>query len=246
MAQVVYGQTFSGGVVHIPPSKSAAHRQVLCAALSQGKCTLSHVDMSEDIKATVAAVTALGAQAQYDEQTATLTLDATGLGSQNAVIDCGESGSTLRFLIPIAAALGASARFLGHGRLPQRPLGIYANLLPSHGVEFRTQGGLPLEISGRLKSGVYRLPGDVSSQFVTGLLFALPLLDPFYFKRVRSGGSGNVPGIPHPRRPAVYPEKQPGGGRLVPGSVFPVHGGAVPHRGAGGNPGVKAPVAAGG
>jgi len=176
VAQVVYGQTFSGGVVHIPPSKSAAHRQVLCAALSQGKCTLSHVDMSEDIKATVAAVTALGVQAQYDEQTATLTLDATGLGSRNAVIDCGESGSTLRFLIPIAAALGASARFWGHGRLPQRPLGIYADLLPSHGVEFRTQGGLPLEISGRLKSGVYRLPGDVSSQFVTGLLFALPLL----------------------------------------------------------------------
>ena len=105
MAQVVYGQTFSGGVVHIPPSKSAAHRQVLCAALSRGKCTLSHVDMSEDIKATVAAVTALGVQAQYDEQTATLTLDATGLGSRNAVIDCGESGSTLRFLIPIAAAL---------------------------------------------------------------------------------------------------------------------------------------------
>ena len=176
MAQAIYGNQFAGGSVEIPPSKSAAHRQVICAALSRGECGLSPVDMSEDIKATVAAVTALGAKAEYDDRTAFLTLDASGLGCRNAVIDCGESGSTLRFLIPIAAALGASTRFLGRGRLPQRPLGIYGELLPTHGVEFRTQGGLPLEISGRLKSGVYRLPGDVSSQFVTGLLFALPLL----------------------------------------------------------------------
>ena len=176
MAQVIYGNDFKGGCVQIPPSKSAAHRQVLCAALSRGACTLSHVDLSEDIKATVAAAGALGAQVSFDEDAGTLTLDAASLGRQNAVIDCGESGSTLRFLIPIAAALGVSARFLGRGRLPQRPLGVYGELLPLHGVDFRTQGGLPLEISGRLKSGVYRLPGNVSSQFVTGLLFALPLL----------------------------------------------------------------------
>ena len=176
MAQVIYGNQFAGGSVEIPPCKSAAHRQVLCAALSRGECRLSPVDMSEDIKATVAAVTALGAKAEYDDRNAVRTLDAAGLGCRNAVIDCGESGSTLRFLIPIAAALGTSTRFLGRGRLPQRPLGVYAELLPARGVEFRTQGGLPLELSGRLKSGVYRLPGDVSSQFVTGLLFALPLL----------------------------------------------------------------------
>ena len=154
MAQAIYGNQFAGGIVEIPPSKSAAHRQVICAALSRGECGLSPVDMSEDIKATVAAVTALGAKAEYDDRTAFLTLDALGLGCRNAVIDCGESGSTLRFLVPIAAALGASTRFLGRGRLPQRPLGIYAELLPTHGVEFRTQGGLPLEISGRLTSGV--------------------------------------------------------------------------------------------
>lgn len=177
MAQVMYENEFTGGCVHIPPSKSVAHRQVLCAALSRGKCTLSHVDMSEDIKATVAAVNALGVQTRFDEEKGILEVDATTLGRQNAVIDCGESGSTLRFLIPIAAALGASARFLGKGRLPQRPLGIYGELLPAHGVEFRSQGGLPLEISGKLKWGVYRLPGDVSSQFITGLLLALPLLE---------------------------------------------------------------------
>lgn len=177
MAQVMYQNEFTGGCVRIPPSKSVAHRHVLCAALSRGTCVLSHVDLSEDIKATVAAVNALGVQTRFDEETGVLTLDASALGRQNAVIDCGESGSTLRFLIPIAAALGASARFLGRGRLPQRPLGIYGELLPAHGVEFRSQGGLPLEISGRLKWGVYRLPGDVSSQFITGLLLALPLLE---------------------------------------------------------------------
>ena len=158
MAQVIYGNQFQGGLVRIPPSKSAAHRQVLCAALSRGKCTLSHVDMSEDIQATVAAVEALGAKVSFDEAAATLTLDAANLGRQNAAIDCRESGST------------------GRGRLPERPLGVYGELLPAHGVEFRSQGGLPLEISGKLKSGVYRMPGNVSSQFVTGLLFALPLL----------------------------------------------------------------------
>ena len=177
MAQVIYGNQFQGGLVRIPPSKSAAHRQVLCAALSRGKCTLSHVDMSEDIQATVAAVEALGAKVSFDEAAATLTLDAANLGRQNAAIDCRESGSTLRFLIPIAAALGVSARFVGRGRLPERPLGVYGELLPAHGVELRSQGGLPLEISGKLKSGVYRMPGNVSSQFVTGLLFALPLLE---------------------------------------------------------------------
>ena len=177
MAQVMYQNEFTGGCVRIPPSKSVAHRHVLCAALSRGTCVLSHVDLSEDIKATVAAVNALGVQTRFDEETGVLTLDASALGHQNAVIDCGESGSTLRFLIPIAAALGASARFLGRGRLPQRPLGVYGELLPAHGVEFRSQGGLPLEISGRLKWGVYRLPGDVSSQFITGLLLALPLLE---------------------------------------------------------------------
>ena len=175
MAQVVYGQTFSGGVVHIPPSKSAAHRQVLCAALSRGKCTLSHVDMSEDIKATVAAVTALGVQAQYDEQTATLTLDATGLGSRNAVIDCGESGSTLRFLIPIASLTGQPVTFTGRGRLMERPQCVYETLYREQNLRFE-QSLSGLTVEGALTPGDYRLAGNVSSQFISGLLFALPLL----------------------------------------------------------------------
>ena len=143
MAQVIYGNQFQGGLVRIPPSKSAAHRQVLCAALSRGKCTLSHVDMSEDIQATVAAVEALGAKVSFDEAAATLTLDAANLGRQNAAIDCRESGSTLRFLIPIAAALGVSARFVGRGRLPERPLGVYGSCCPPTGWSSAPRAACP-------------------------------------------------------------------------------------------------------
>ena len=100
MAQVIYGNDFKGGCVQIPPSKSAAHRQVLCAALSRGACTLSHVDLSEDIKATVAAAGALGAQVSFDEDAGTLTLDAASLGRQNAVIDCGSLAPPCGFLSP--------------------------------------------------------------------------------------------------------------------------------------------------
>ena len=107
-----------------------------------------------------------------------LTVDGSGMFLQKtAVLDCHESGSTLRFLIPVAAAGGVDATFTGTGRLPARPIGIYTDALPEKGVTCVTEGGLPLRVSGRLQSGVYAVPGNVSSQFITGLLFALPLLD---------------------------------------------------------------------
>jgi 3-phosphoshikimate 1-carboxyvinyltransferase len=90
--------------------------------------------------------------------------------------DCGESGATLRFLLPVAAALGLNAKFIGRGRLPHRPLKPLADTLAAHGVQF-SSNALPFKISGQLQPGTYRLPGDVSSQFITGLLLALPLLD---------------------------------------------------------------------
>ena len=92
-------------------------------------------------------------------------------------LDCIESGSTLRFAIPVAAALGKSVRFVGSGLLPQRPLGEYLRLLPLHGVSVKSEGGLPLEISGKLQSGIYEIRGDISSQYITGLLLALPVLN---------------------------------------------------------------------
>lgn len=164
------------GVIQAPPSKSDVHRAIICAALSKGVCTISPVALSEDIKATVACVEALGAETKIENNV--LTIDGTHMfQNPSALLDCRESGSTLRFLIPVAAAGGTEATFTGSGRLPERPIGIYTGALPPKGVSCDTQGGLPLKISGTLQSGVYEIPGDISSQFITGLLFALPLLD---------------------------------------------------------------------
>ena len=112
---------------------------------------------SKDMQATLGAISALKK----------------GLG----VIDCIESGSTLRFMIPVAAALGRNVTFVGEGKLPQRPIGEYLRLFKEHNVECKTDGGLPLEISGKLTSGKYEIAGNISSQYITGLLLALPILD---------------------------------------------------------------------
>ncbi|WP_101697323.1 3-phosphoshikimate 1-carboxyvinyltransferase [Clostridium minihomine] len=162
------------GSVTVPPSKSAAHRAILCAALARGKSRLSNVSDSEDIRATLGAIEALGVQVCREGET--LFLDSSGKWEDEAEIDCGESGSTLRFLIPILAGLGVDARLTGRGRLPYRPLGTYLECLPPHGAILKTKGGLPLTIDGGLNPGVYSLPGNISSQFITGLLLALPLL----------------------------------------------------------------------
>ena len=97
--------------------------------------------------------------------------------TKTARLDCGESGSTLRFLVPVVAALGIPAEFHGHGRLPSRPMDVLLDQLAAHGVTVGERGVSPLKISGQLQAGHYSLPGNVSSQFVTGLLFALSLLD---------------------------------------------------------------------
>lgn len=163
------------GTAAPPPSKSAAHRAILCAGLAQGTSTLTPIGSSADMEATIGCMHALGATPVRDGT----ALQMTGISvppAEPVTLDCAESGSTLRFFIPVAAALGVTATFVGHGRLPQRPLGIYLELLPQHGVSCDSAGGLPLTVSGRLQPGLYDLPGDVSSQFITGLLFALPLL----------------------------------------------------------------------
>ncbi|MBR3737952.1 MAG: 3-phosphoshikimate 1-carboxyvinyltransferase [Eubacterium sp.] len=145
------------GEVRIPPSKSAAHRALICSFLSCGGSVEGIID-SSDMKATEGALEALK--------------------NGDKTINCLESGSTLRFIIPVAAALGKSVSFSGCGRLPERPIGEYISLLEEHGVCCKSNKGfLPLEISGKLKSGIFRIRGDVSSQYITGLLLALPLLD---------------------------------------------------------------------
>ncbi|MBP3309871.1 MAG: 3-phosphoshikimate 1-carboxyvinyltransferase [Ruminococcus sp.] len=162
------------GKLSIPSSKSCAHRAIICAALAEGESTISGVSMSKDIEATIGAMTALGAC--FDVSGDVIKVRGITDDVKNAVIDCNESGSTLRFVIPIAAALGADAEFIGRGRLPQRPIDIYKRELGRNGVKFLTEE-MPYKITGQLNGGVYEIEGDVSSQFVTGLIFALPLLE---------------------------------------------------------------------
>ena len=163
------------GEVNIPPSKSDVHRAIICAALTRGKCTIAPVALSNDIKATIGVIEDMGCTTSIND--GVLTVDGTNIfKTDNVTLDCGESGSALRFFIPVAAAGGLSATFVGHGKLPERPIGIFTETLPKAGVKCETEGGLPLKISGQLKSGIYRVPGDISSQFISGLLFALPLL----------------------------------------------------------------------
>lgn len=164
------------GEIVMPPSKSVAHRAIICASLSRGISKISPIELSKDIYATINCVKSLGAEVTIDENV--LTIDGTNMFSnKKALLNCNESGSTLRFLIPISAIGGVNATFVGSGLLPQRPIGIYLDCLPSFGVECITEGGLPLEIKGLLKNGKYTIPGNISSQFITGLLLALPLLE---------------------------------------------------------------------
>ncbi len=176
MSNIKVMPTVFRGEVTLPPSKSDVHRAILCASLANGKSVISPVDYSQDILATIDCARALGAEITKNGNT--LYIDGTTLFSENrAELDCRESGSTLRFFIPVAAVGGVEAVFTGKGRLPQRPVGIYLDCLPKAGVECITQGGLPLRIKGRLSGGEFRIRGDVSSQFITGLLLALPLAE---------------------------------------------------------------------
>lgn len=154
-------------------SKSMAHRVLICASLAEETQQIKIRTSSADIEATVSCLKALGADiiksgTDYTVQPITL--------GQSAVADCRESGSTLRFLIPVVSALGLNCTFTGCGRLPQRPIYQLLNTLKKNDAEFSSDT-LPFTASGKLKSGDYEITGDVSSQFISGLLFALPLLD---------------------------------------------------------------------
>lgn len=147
---------------------------LIAAALAGGVSEISNISASEDIDATVGALAALGAKIFREGNTYTVMGIKTPAAS--AVIDCRESGSTMRFIIPIAAALGCSCEFRGKGKLPERPITPYIRELGKNGaVITKTEGVMPFVMNGTLKGGDYVLEGDISSQFITGLLFALPL-----------------------------------------------------------------------
>ena len=170
------------GEVRIPSSKSISHRLLIAAALAQGESRVRGVDPSDDIRATLQALTALGAQFEEKENPdGRMDYLVHGISlsrSSAAAADCLESGSTLRFLVPVAAALGIPAVFTGKGRLPERPMDPLFRELTAHGMRIQTPDKLtlPLSMNGRLTPGEYILPGNISSQYFTGLFFALPLL----------------------------------------------------------------------
>lgn len=161
------------GEIKVIPSKSVAHRLLICAALSDEPCEIVCPASSLDIAATVRCLNSLGADiTEKDGVYHVVPINK----KEEAELFCGESGSTLRFLIPVAAALGGRVTFTGEGRLPTRPCSPLTEALKTRGAGIEYDGVLPLTTLGGLTPGRFTIPGDISSQFITGLIFALPLL----------------------------------------------------------------------
>ena len=162
------------GKITVPASKSISHRALICAALAEGRSEIKNLLDCADTRATINILNAFGAKITREGDIT--VVEGIKTPSEAAVADCCESGSTLRFLIPVAAALGCEAEFHGKTKLPERPVTPYFTELTKNGIIFKTKT-MPYRISGRLQPGDYSLAGDISSQFISGLLFALPLLD---------------------------------------------------------------------
>ena len=173
MNVTVYPSELAGTVGAIP-SKSMAHRLLICAALADTPTQIVCATTSEDIEATVSCLDALGAQILRTDEG--FLVEPITDSVSGAVLDCGESGSTLRFLLPVVPALRSSAMFLGHGRLADRPLSPLREELEANGARVVGEHAVPIEVSGKIKGSYFELPGNVSSQFVSGLLMAGPLL----------------------------------------------------------------------
>lgn len=171
--QVKIDQMVPNGEIFAVASKSDAHRAIILSALSDGKTSIRISHISKDIEATLACIKNMSAEVIQKGDVYEIS-PIKGI-PKNPILDCGESGSTLRFLLPVLAALGNGATFLGHGRLPERPMGLIVELLKNHGNEFLEET-LPIRLEGKTIPGTFCISGDVSSQFVSGLLFALPLL----------------------------------------------------------------------
>lgn len=162
------------GRVQVPASKSMAHRLLIAAALADRPTEIEISALNNDISATMNCLEALGAKIEGDSDTYTVT--PAGSVPRGCTLDCMESGSTLRFLLPVAAALGTDALFTGRGRLPERPNIALTEAMKAHGADI-DRDLLPMRVSGNLVPGMWELPGNVSSQYITGLMFALPLLE---------------------------------------------------------------------
>ena len=162
------------GRVYAPPSKSIAHRALIAGALSDGS-EISNIAYSNDVEATLSCLGEMGARIERQKDSVLIGgLEPYNL-PDNVVLSCNESGSTLRFLLPLCMLCGKGITLKGTKRLFERPLTVYENIAKQNGILWQ-QGEDYVKVCGRLKNGVYSLPGDISSQFVTGLLYALPML----------------------------------------------------------------------
>lgn len=165
---------FCGEVTAIS-SKSDAHRLLIASALSDRQTFIRCNARSADITATVNCLNSLGADIKFVD--GGISVKPIKEKRKSAVLDCNESGSTIRFLLPVAAVLGTNTEFTGGGRLPERPLSPLREQMEAHGVVFSPINVFPVKISGEMTSGEFTIKGNISSQFITGLLFALPLLN---------------------------------------------------------------------
>ena len=162
------------GAIEAVSSKSDGHRAVICAALCQGETEISLGEFSDDINATVDCLSAMGAHIIKKENG--FKFKSGAKFNREAVLNCRESGSTLRFLLPVAAALGGRKSFYGAGRLPSRPMLPLMNALENHNIAFDNKT-LPFVTVGKLCGGAFSVPGNISSQFISGILLALPLTE---------------------------------------------------------------------
>ena len=166
--------TLLNGKILVPPSKSISHRALIAAALANGESKIYNLLDCVDTTATIEALIALGAEIKQDGNCT--IVKGIAKPSETADSNCHESGSTLRFIMPIAAAMGCRSSFDGQANLPNRPVTPYFDQFEKHGVKFSSKT-MPYLIEGKLSGGVYEIAGNISSQFITGFLFALSLLE---------------------------------------------------------------------
>ena len=168
---------FLKGDLIVPPSKSLSHRAIIAAGLSKGKSIISNVLFSKDILATISAIEAIGAKVIKNDDS--LIIEGKGYTERiKDVIDSNESGSTVRFVIPIALTVDKPITFIGKNNLVNRPLDTFLNIFDEQNIKYEKEENtyLPLKVYNGLKPGLFKIRGDISSQFITGLLYALPLL----------------------------------------------------------------------
>ena len=166
----------ASGMIAAPPSKSMSHRLLIAAGLARGVSVISGIAMSEDVSATMDALRAFGAEVGISGDTVTVRGADISKAVVQSPINCRESGSTLRFFIPIAMTRNDEISFTGYGRLMSRPMEIYEGIANKQGLLFENDGKA-INVRGPLESGIYEVQGNISSQFISGLIFALPLLD---------------------------------------------------------------------